>query len=75
MQAKNKNATVTLAGTPAVGTHRDGGTMVVETTDGRYAVVTMKPNKSGNLRLINVFADKLRARRYNFAIHGDKLGE
>lgn len=75
MTATNKTATVTLTDSPAVGVHRDGGTMVKETTDGRFAVVSIKPAAGGSLRLVNVFAEKLRARRYNFAIHGDKLGE
>ena len=72
--AKNHTDAVTLTDAPAVGVHRDGGTMVKETTDGRFAVVGTKP-AAGVLRLVKVFADKLHARRYNFAIHGDKLGE
>jgi len=52
----------------ACGWHRTGGTWVRETTDGKFAVI----NSRGN-RLIKVFTDRLHARRYNFAIHGDSL--
>lgn len=52
------------------GCHRLGGTVVRKTTDGKFAVI-----KDRGTRLIKVFGDRLQARRYNFAIHGDNLGE
>ncbi len=45
-------------------------TIVRRTTDGRFAVVA-----AATKRIIKIFADCLHARRYNFAIHGDRLGE
>jgi hypothetical protein len=47
-----------------------GATVVRETTDGRFAVVAAKGH-----RLFRVFDDPLHARRYNFAIQGQRLGE
>lgn len=45
-------------------------TVVRKTTDGKFAVLTAKP-----VRIIKTFDNALAARRYNFAIHGHKLGE
>lgn len=51
----------------------DGETTIVRrTTDGRFAVIRVS---DGEIRTIKVFADLIHARRYNFAIHGDSLGE
>lgn len=52
------------------GWHRNGETCVRQTTCNRFAVIADKGD-----RLIKTFADRLEARRYNFAIHGDSLGE
>ena len=65
----NESATVIMDGM-SCGCHRLGGTVVRQTTDGKFAVIADK-----GTRLIKVFADRLQARRYNFAIHGDSLGE
>jgi hypothetical protein len=75
MTATKSNETVNLIDAPAIGCHTAGRTCVKETTDGRFAVVTSKPRQDGSLRLIKLFTDSLHARRYNFAIHGDCLGE
>jgi len=73
--ARNKVTTVTINMMgDCRGYHKEGGTVVRDTTDGRYAVMSSKPEKDGTFRLIKVFTDLLHARRYNFAIHGDKLG-
>ena len=44
-------------------------TAVRKTACGRFAVVN-----AANCRLIRVLTDELHARRYNFAIHGRRLG-
>jgi hypothetical protein len=54
----------------AIGWHREGKTAVRKTADGRFAVIATIGD-----RLIKTFDNCLHARRYNFAIHGDKLGE
>ncbi len=62
-----ESAEVILDG-ECLGVHRAGKTCVRKTTDNRFAVIsTVLP------RLIKVFPDSLHARRYNFAIHGEKL--
>lgn len=52
------------------GLHRNGETCVRQTTDGLFAVISTKTT-----RLLKTFVNRLEARRYNFAIHGDNLGE
>jgi len=53
-----------------LGYHRAGKTCVRKTACGKFAVI-----ETTRTRLIKTFTDSLHARRYNFAIHGDKLGE
>ena len=48
----------------------NGTTVVRNTLDGQFAVIDAKSS-----RVIKVFSDSLHARRYNFAIHGEHLGE
>lgn len=52
----------------ALGVHKPGQTCVRRTKDGRFAVI-----KTVGDRLIKVLPNALQARRYNFAIHGDRL--
>lgn len=74
--ASNKKETVTISMIgEALGCHWLGKTVVRPTTCGRFAVLHSTPKKSGGYRLIKTFADPLHARRYNFAIHGEQLGE
>jgi hypothetical protein len=73
MVASNRTETLSLVDAPAVGVHLEGKTGVKLATNGRFAVVSLTPNRDGSLRLIKSFADRDHARRYNFAIHGDKL--
>ncbi len=54
----------------ACGWNRVGETCVRETVCGRFAVIADKGS-----RLFKVLADRLHARRYNFAMHGMSLGE
>ena len=54
----------------ACGLHRNGETCVRQTADGSFAVISTKTT-----RLLKTFANRLDARRYNFAIHGDNLSE
>lgn len=75
MIARNSTTAIALDDSPAVGLHATGKTCVKRTTDGRFAVCSTTPNSDGQLRLIRILADSLMARRYNFAIHGDRLGE
>lgn len=63
-----RNVTVIAEG-ESLGVHRLGGTCVRPTTDGRFAVINYREGG----RIIKTFTDPLHARRYNFAIHGDKL--
>lgn len=66
---KNETAEVIMDGM-SCGWHRAGETCVRQTTDGKFAVIADKGS-----RLIKTFTDRLHARRYNFSIHGDNLGE
>lgn len=76
MFATDDHATrVALIDEQAIGAHLRGRTCVKRTTCGRFAVVNSTPRADGSLRLIRLFAEALHARRYNFAIHGESLGE
>lgn len=75
MYATNKTETVKLTADAAIGVHAKGKTAVKKTTCGRFAVVAATPRRDGSLRLIKLADDAMVARRYNFAINGDKLGE
>lgn len=77
LKASNRTEAIEInTNEPCLGWHKEGETVVLRTIDGRFAVCSDKPTqKNGDYRLLKVFADSLHARRYNFAIHGDKLGE
>lgn len=70
MVAKNRFQSVEII-REHCGVHVKGGTAVYPTVSGEFAVVNFRDG----LRLIKVFQDKLQARRYNFAINDDFLGE
>lgn len=70
MFVKNKFQTVEII-QEHCGVHIKGGTAVYPTVSGEFAVV----NFCDSFRLIKVFQDKLQARRYNFKINDDFLGE
>jgi hypothetical protein len=75
MIATNGRERVELDNGPCLGSHRDGHTCVKATACRKFAVVDARPRHDGTLRLIRLFSDALHARRYNFAIHGEALGE
>lgn len=62
-----ESAQVIMSGV-CLGLHAVGKTCVRATACGRFAVIATTGD-----RLIKVLADELHARRYNFAIHGDRL--
>lgn len=75
MIAHDGSKSVQLTDSPAIGVHAVGKTCVKTTVNGRFAVCGTIPRDDGSLRLIAVHQCAVTARRHNFSIHGDILGE